>query len=58
MERNKKIYLLKQYREVLLFLKKYKLEEYESVEEHENVEERPKVLVLKKNFHGKQLPTF
>jgi len=58
MTRQEQIKLLKEYKEYLLKVKQYQLEreqkEQEIVEES-NLYDKPKVLVLKRKYYGKEL---
>lgn len=58
MTRQEQIKLLKEYKEYLLKVKQYQLEsnqkEQEIIEES-NLYDKPKVLVLKRKYYGKEL---
>jgi len=57
MTNKEKIVLLNQYKNYLLSLKEYqeKIENEKQIQEKENELDKPKVLVLKRNFYGKNL---
>lgn len=56
MTNKEKIIVLKQYKNYLLLLKKYQNQvEMEKLEQEQQVLEKPKVLVLKKQFYGKNI---
>jgi len=58
MTRQEQIKLLKEYKEYLLKIKKYQLEneqqDYDTIKES-NSYDKPKVLVLKRKYYGKEL---
>jgi len=58
MTRQEQIKLLKEYKEYLLKIKKYRLEneqqDYDTIKES-NSYDKPKVLVLKRKYYGKEL---
>lgn len=56
MTNKEKIIVLKQYKNYLLLLKKYQNQvEMEKLEQEQQALEKPKVLVLKKQFYGKNI---
>lgn len=57
MTNKEKIVLLNQYKNYLLSLKEYQeqIENEKQIQEKENELDKPKVLVLKRNFYGKNL---
>lgn len=56
MTNKEKIIVLKQYKNYLLLLKKYQNQvELEKAEQEQQVLDKPKVLVLKKQFYGRNI---